>query len=237
MHKDWLKLGLQQSLRLWKPSSKLFIQLRSLSREHEDIQQQKTMITNRLHALSHSHAPLKSSQKRLKKHAELLEQQAKTVLEEMTQMLKSDEQLWQRVACLLSIPGVGLLTVATVLAETDGFALIESTGQLTSYAGYDVLERQSGLSQGKTRISKKGNAHIRRILHFPAFSVVRVGDGFFKNFHERLLQKGKTKMQVYVALQKKLLILMWILWKKQEHFQADFPPKSTRAKARKYNRK
>ena len=47
--------------------------------------------------------------------------------------------------------------------------------QLVSYAagppgGYDVVENQSGNRSGKTRISKKGNSRIRRILHLPAFN-------------------------------------------------------------------
>lgn len=40
------------------------------------------------------------------------------------------------------------------------------------YSGYDLIENQSGKQVGKTRISKKGNRHIRRILHMPAFNVV-----------------------------------------------------------------
>jgi len=216
------QIGLQQSLRLWQPCSKIFRQLRCLAREHEDLQQEKTTVGNRLHALSYQHDLPKTTKKRLEKQRTLLNGQVKSVHKEIEHTLKKDPTLWKRVECLLSIPSVGLLTVATILAETDGFSMIGSAAQLTSYAGYDVLERQSGASKGKTRISKKGNAHIRRILHFPALNTVRFGDDFFKNFSERLLEKGKTKMQVFVAIQRKLLILMWTLWKKQEHFQANF---------------
>lgn len=59
-------------------------------------------------------------------------------------------------------------------------------------------------------------------MHFPALNVVRYGDGFFRSFQDRLLEKGKTKMQRFVALQRKLLLLMWTLWNKNEHFEADF---------------
>jgi transposase len=41
---------------------------------------------------------------------------------------------------------------------------------LVSYAGYDLVENQSGTRSGKTRISKQGNHRIRRVLHLPAFN-------------------------------------------------------------------
>ena len=60
-----------------------------------------------------------------------------------------------------SIPGVGELTAVIVLAETNGFELIRSKSQLSSYAGLDVKEKQSGTSvKGKPRISKKGNRNL-----------------------------------------------------------------------------
>ncbi|PIQ20325.1 MAG: IS110 family transposase, partial [Cytophagales bacterium CG18_big_fil_WC_8_21_14_2_50_42_9] len=45
---------------------------------------------------------------------------------------------------------------------------ISSAKQLTSYAGYDVVLKQSGTFRGSTKISKKGNKHIRSILHMPS---------------------------------------------------------------------
>ena len=61
--------------------------------------------------------------------------------------------------------GVGLMTVDTIVSETLGFEHVKNVKQLVSYAGYDVVERESGTSvKGKTRISKKGNRYIRKSL-------------------------------------------------------------------------
>ena len=59
--------------------------------------------------------------------------------------------------------------------------------QLVSYAGYDVIENQSGNRSGKTRISKKGNSRIRRILHLPAFNAVRFGEPTCQALYETRL--------------------------------------------------
>mgnify|MGYP000961798970 CR=1 FL=1 len=45
-----------------------------------------------------------------------------------------------------------MLTVAKILAETDGLELFENSKQLVSYAGYDVDENCSGKHKGKTKI-------------------------------------------------------------------------------------
>jgi hypothetical protein len=63
-----------------------------------------------------------------------------------------------------------MLTAATIL-ETNGFELLKNHKQLT-LMGFDVVERESGTSTGKTKISK-GNSHIRRVLFMPAFVAVK----------------------------------------------------------------
>lgn len=60
-----------------------------------------------------------------------------------------------------------------MVGETLGFELIVNAKQLTRYTGYDVVLRDSGNFKGKTRISKKGNSHIRAVLHMPSMTCVR----------------------------------------------------------------
>ena len=52
-----------------------------------------------------------------------------------------------------------------MVAETSGFALVEKERQLASYAGLDVVPRQSGLSAHATRLSKRGNTRLRTALY------------------------------------------------------------------------
>src|SRR5205085_11951660 len=91
-----------------------------------------------------------------------------------------------------------------------------------SYAGYDVIENQSGNHIGKTRISKKGNHHIRRILHLPAFNVVRYEVPPFLSLYNRTLERHHTKMKSYVAVQKKLLVIIYGLWKTNGTFNENY---------------
>ena len=128
---------------------------------------------------------------------------------------EKDEKLYPLLAPIIkSLPGVGLITVLTIVAETNGFALIRNLRQLSSYAGYDIIENQSGNKQGKTRISKRGNARIRAVLYMAALSVIRHDKGPLRKCYERVAHRNPTAYKVAnVAVQRKLLCLIYTLFK------------------------
>lgn len=216
------RMGAEQNHRPWQPISKSLYELRGLTRQNESLQNLKTQITNQIHALDHSHFEQKFVRTQLEKTLELLKKQIQAVQTQLGKTIQADSELAGKVANIQLIKGVGVLTIATLIGETNGFALIEKPGQLVSYAGYDVVENQSGSFVGKTRISKKGNGHIRRALHLPALNVVRYGQKPFVQLYERVYERTKIKMKGYVAVQKKLLVLIYTLWKKTEKYQVDY---------------
>ncbi len=126
------------------------------------------------------------------------------------------------VVLICSLPGVGLLTAAIVLAETNGFELIRNKRQLASYAGFDVKEKQSGTSvKGKPKISKKGNKHLRKAMHLPALTAIR-HDERFKAIFARLVSKHGIKMKAAVAVQRKLLEMVFTIYKTNKKYYKDY---------------
>ena len=73
----------------------------------------------------------------------------------------------------------------------------------------------------KPRISKKGNRHIRKAMHFPALTSIRHNEQTKDQFI-RMVQKHGIKMKAAVAIQRKLLVLIYTLWKKEEFFDPAF---------------
>ena len=215
-------LGMEQTLETWQPMSKLLYKLRGLTRHVEQLKKVKTMFCNQLEGVKHGMFALKSAEKSLKKQIKGLDKQIEELEQEIEKLVKTDEDLAHQVETLTSIKGVGVLAAVTILAETNGFLLFKNQKQLTSYAGYDVLEKQSGERAGKSRISKKGNAHIRRILHFPAFNVVTYDQGTFKKLYERVYARTGEKMKAYVAVQRQLLCLLYTLHKRNTPFDPDY---------------
>jgi len=217
-------LGLERSIRLWHPPSEELQELKGLSRERSSLLNDRTMENNRQGAITSS---VYSNAKALKRHKirlKLLNTQIEAVEQEMRLLISKNEVLERRLEFLISIPGISFISAATVVGETLGFESIVNAKQLASYAGYDVVLRESGNFKGKTRISKKGNSHIRAALHMPSMTCVRCNPTL-KKFYNRLKPKKAKPLVALVAVQRKLLILMFTLWKNEEVYDAEFEKK------------
>jgi len=211
------QLGLERSLRGWAPVSPQLLRLKQLTREREALVQERTGVLNQLHALGHQGKPNPASMERAQRRIALLEELVQEVEAALREVVAQDEVLAARMRYVESIPGVGFLTAAVVVAETNGFAAFSSIKQLTSYAGLDVSIAESGRWKGRSRISKRGNRYIRKALYFPAFSKVR-RHAPTQQYYERLKGEKGRAMIAAVAVQRKLLGLMLTLWKKEEMF-------------------
>jgi transposase len=209
------QMGLERKLNAWKPISSQFLNLKQLTRERDAIICEKTCVSNQLHAYRHQAKPNAASVRRAEKRIDLLKQDIAEIEKEIEALVASDQTLAKRLDFVLSIPGVGLLTAITVVAETNGFASITGIKQLTGFAGLDVKIAESGKWKGKSKISKQGNCYIRKAMLFPAFSKIKKHEKT-KKYYERLVEKKGLKMVAAVAVQRKLLGLIYTLWKKQE---------------------
>lgn len=216
------RFGLERNLDDWNRSKSIFKRLRQLTRERDQLVGERTIVKNQLHAEHTEAEPGDSSIVRMKKRIALLNKQELEVKQEIEKLVKKDEQVTNTVKTICTIPGVGLLTAVTVLAETNGFELIRNKRQLTSYAGLDVKEKQSGTSvKGKACISKKGNKYLRKAMHLPALSVIRHDDRY-KAIFARLVSKHGIKMKAAVAVQRKLLEMIYTLYKTNTTYDREY---------------
>ena len=212
------RMGAERNLPLWETPPKVLKELRDLTRLFTDLKHQRTMFQNRLHSMQAGNAPLDFIVKSTQSIIAKLDREIAKCTKEIEGLIKQDEWLHKKAENIQTIKGVGLITIAVVIAETLGFKLIKNNKQLTSYAGYDVIERQSGTSvKGKQRISKKGNSRIRAALFFPAM-VAAQRNQIFKEDYVRISERRQNKMIALTALQRKMLILIYTLWKNDTVF-------------------
>lgn len=210
--------GLERTLEQWHSPDPLYKELRQLTRERDQLVQERTMIKNQLHAEKAEAMPNPNSIKRFQQRIKLLDQQEEAILGEIKHIVQQEPTLKEHIKILTTIPGVGLLTTVIVLAETNGFELIRNRKQLASYAGLDVKEKQSGTSvKGKPTISKRGNRYLRKALHLPALAAIR-HEKQYKNTFVRLVSKHGIKMKATVAVQRKILELIYTLFKTRKRY-------------------
>lgn len=221
------QMGIERRLEAWRAPSESERNLRLFSRAIEGLKSHSTMVMNQLHAYEHCFEAHKDVIQTYRKVLKAVQKQIADMTKKLRLIVDQDEKLKANVARLITIPGVGFTTAVSVLAETHSFEQFKSQAQLTSYAGYDVVENQSGTSvKGKARISKRGNSRLRKAMYFPALTNVKAKSGFSALF-ERVFERTKFKMKGYVAVQRKLLILMYTLIKKQEDFNPEWHKSDT----------
>jgi len=222
------KMGAEKALELWQPAAEYYYELRALTRQRQSLQEMKTSVNNQLHAEEHGMYQNKLVIKQLKQQIAFIEKQIAALEPVIEAHIAADKEVAAKVGNICRIQGLGIQTVAVILAETNGFLLFKNTPQLVSYTGYDVIENQSGDHKGKTKISKKGNSRIRRALFMPAFNMVKFKQTPFVDLYKRTFDKHGLKMKSYVAVQKKLLVLIYALWKNNAAYNIDYKNKYTR---------
>lgn len=105
---------------------------------------------------------------------------------------------------LESIPGIGAVTSAMILAEFGDVERFGNARRMASFCGLAPKHRESGSSvRGKSRMSKIGSSRIRRALYMPALVAMK-HNPVVAAFCERLRGYGKPKMVIVGAAMRKL---------------------------------
>lgn len=215
------RMGLERKLDHWNIPSLQMRTLKILTRDYRSLKAKVTMTKNQLHAKDNSHKCPATVVKRLKQQIRLLEKQISQVEDEIKLVVKNDNALNERIRKMETIPGVGFMTIACILGETNAFALVRNSKQLVSYCGFDIQHRQSGLHAGKTTISKKGNSFIRSALYMPALSSLQHNPSL-KIFYNRLAEKKSIKKIAVTAVARKLLVLIYTIWKNESEYDPNY---------------
>lgn len=216
------QMGVERSLRDWNPASEQMRRLKKFSRERMRIVREKTMVTNQLHAESASRKPEQAIIKRFEKRIKFLEKQIAAIEKELKATVEKDKQLNERIKNVCTAKGVGFTTAISVVAELNGFALINNRSQLVSYCGYDIAKKESGTSiKGVEKISKQGNSYVRQALYMPAMCAATY-DEHHKNYYTRIIKKTSIKMKGNVAIQRKILLLIYALFTKNEPYKPNY---------------
>lgn len=216
------QIGLERELPPWEPMAARYKQLRDLCREILSLKKEKSRAMCQLHAMIHSHEKTQSVVKIKQSQIDFYEQSILEMEAEIKRLVNADTPLKQRIDKICMVKGLKMNTVITVLCETNGFQMFESIRQVVSYAGLDVVMNESGSFKGKTKISKKGNARIRQCLFMPAMSAIQYNVPI-KDLYSRIIERNPDiRRKGVIAAMRKLLVLIFVLWKKNEAYDPNY---------------
>lgn len=135
--------------------------------------------------------------------------------------IDNNPDLKEQSNLLKSIPGLGKITSALLLAEVP-FERHNCAKSTVAFAGLNPKPHESGSSvRGKGRISKTGSSRLRAGLYMPAIVALQ-HNPLIRNFYQRLLAAGKPKMIAVIACMRKLLSLAFAILKSKKPFDANF---------------
>jgi len=215
-------IGIERDFPEWKPMSKDFKELRDLCREMLSLKKEKSRAKCQLHAMEYSHEKTASVLKIKENQIEFYENSIQEIELEIKRIINADTEFKARIEKIATVKGLGIITIVIVLCETNGFELFNSIRQVVSYSGLDIQMKESGNFKGKTRISKNGNARIRQCLFMPALTATMHNEKI-KNLYERINERNPDiKKKGVIAGMRKLLILIFVLWKKNEEYNPQY---------------
>lgn len=197
----------------WTPPSPQKRAIKAISRHISGLKKDITREGNRLETTSD-----KIVSKSLKAHIAWMEKQIGKLEKDLDKVIASHAEESRDYKLLLSIPGIGVKTAASLMAELPDIPLLENARQLAAYAGTTPRIFQTGTS-GKTRtpMSKAGNRHLRKCLFFPAMTAIRYNP-ICKAFAARLAAQGKPSIVIVGAVMTKLLHIIYGVLKHGQPF-------------------
>ena len=158
--------------------------------------------TAKTQAEHHTHAFVLARQAERQTH---YDEQIQAVEAQIQELIRQDEPLAKRVACLDQIVGVGPRTAWLILAQMPELGKLNRQA-VAALAGLAPWSKDSGASKGVRTISG-GRSEVRHALYLPALTASR-SNPVLKEYYQRLVQRNKPAKLALTAVMRKLLIHM-----------------------------
>jgi transposase len=204
----------------WEPPAAHVLEVRTIARRIAALVVERTREHNRLHALQATATASAVVGNDIAVNIRHLERRIALLSAQALALIGAYPDLQARFDLLVSVPGIAAHSAVQLLPELLVLPDTMTVRQWVAHAGLDPRAHQSGSSVDKpARISKVGNAHIRRALYMPALVAVQ-HNPHVRAFFDKLVARGKTPLQAYVAVMRKLLHAIYGMFTTQTTFVA-----------------
>jgi transposase len=143
---------------------------------------------------------------------EQMKETTKVLLNTLNERMKQDTDI------LCSMKGIGENTAMNFLIEMGGAVEIyENDKKLIAASGLDPSTYESGKYAGKSRISKRGNKHLRRVIWLMATKVI-INNDLFKAYFKKRKQDGLPYKKAVLATAHKLIRIIFVMLSRKTCF-------------------
>lgn len=206
---------------LWCPREEQVTDLQQLMTLSEQLIKQRTALKNQLKSFLLVPNFNKLSIKILEEQIDSLTKKIEQANSQVQQIIERHYQELSK--CLLSIPGIGPKTTASLILVTEGFTKFETYKALIAYTGLAPRTFESGTSvKGASHICKLGAKQLRKLLYECAHSAKRFNP-ICKKLFDRLYHEKKKPFKVaMIAVANKLIKIAFALAKSLAVFDPNY---------------
>ena len=141
---------------------------------------------------------------------------------EITKVIESEKTLKQNAELLQSITAVGKVVAVATIIKTHNFTKFSDSRKFACHSGTAPFENTSGSSiRGRTKVSKLADQDMKRLLDLSAKSAIQY-DKELKQYYQRRIAEGKSKMSTINIVRNKILHRMFAVIKRQTPFIKDY---------------
>ena len=190
------------------------IRLQEMLNVYEGIQSSKQRFKNQLESVSNKNSELVGTLNRI---IENLNKEASMIFDEIESALLKDDDTQQSYDAIISIPSIGKKSALYLLLFFMKYPAANAK-KITALMGLDPMMRDSGMFQGRQKISKQGGQQLRNMLYLPTLSAIRHNERI-KIFYNRLVSSAKTKKLAVIAAMRKLVLIAFSLYRSKERYE------------------
>jgi transposase len=201
---------------IWEPEPEHIQELQAWVKRLDDLKKARVQEENRLESAS------KTTKEDINAHINYLDQSIINIEKMIKEHINAHADLKEKKELVSTIPGIGNTTASMILAFLGTPEKFENAKQMAAFVGLNPRRYQSGSSVlGKTRLSKVGDASIRKALFLPAM-VARQCNPIIKKFCDNLSAAGKSKMLILGAAMRKLVHIIYGVLKNGKPFNPSY---------------
>ncbi len=202
----------------WIPPTPAIRVLRALVRRADSLIDMRSQEKNRISTAHESVSPL------IKEHITYLDQEIERIRKQIAELIEQDSNLKRKKDLLDSIPGLGKVTIPTILAELDNLEKFNHVREVVAFIGLAPKETLSGTSiKGKPRLCKIGHVRLRKALYMPALVSIQCNPVMIA-FYNRLKEKGKKGKVIVCAIMRKLVHIIFAILKSGKKYDPNYKP-------------
>lgn len=187
-------------------------QIKETAQLIDTLGEQKRQLQNQLESIR-----TKVIEKEINKTIKLVEQRITDLEKMLTTHVENDPARSEDKKRILTVKGIGEKSANRLIAYLPDISKFKNAKQLAAFVGISPKQHQSGKYNGKTKISKYGDARLRKALYMPAL-VAKNKNQDLKKFCDRLEKNGLKPKQIICAVMRKLIHIIFGILKHKQDF-------------------